>query len=80
MRFLWTLGAAILVLGGFGIAAVGALLGLPILLLDAALGFSLKQGLTALAYASPLSPPIGAGMGMVVTSDLVKGIRAKAAE
>jgi len=80
LRFLWALGAALLVLGGFGVAAAGTILGLPLLLVAAAAGFSLEQGLQALAYTSPIWAPIGAGMGMVVTSSLVKGFRAKAPE
>jgi hypothetical protein len=80
MRLLWTLGAALLVLGGFGVAAAGAIVGLPLLLVAAAAGFSLEQGLKALAYTCPLWAPFGAGMGMLVTSNLVKGFRAKAPE
>ena len=80
IRFLWALGAALLVLGGFGVVAAGAVFGLPLLLVAAAAGFSLELGLKALAYTSPLWAPIGAGMGMHVTSSLVKGFRAKAPE
>ncbi len=80
LRFLWALGAALLVLGGFGVAAAGTIVGLPLLLVVAAAGFSLEQGLKALAYTSPIWAPLGAGMGMVVTFSLVKGLRAKAPE
>jgi hypothetical protein len=68
LRFLWTLGAALLVLRGFGVAAAGTIVGLPLLLLTAAAGFSLEQGLKALAYTSPIWAPIGAGMGLSMPS------------
>lgn len=75
LRPLWVLGAVLLVLGGFGILAAGAIVGLPILLGTAALGYSVHDGLRLLVWASPLWVPIGAGMGMLVTSRLVKGLR-----
>jgi len=77
LRVLWALGAVLLVLGGFGIFAAGAIVGLPVLLGATALGFSFDQGMKVLAYSAPLWAPIGAGMGMLVTSNLMKGVRAK---
>jgi len=77
LRFLWTIGAALILLGGLGIFAVGSLVALPILLGGAALGASLDQSVRIVAFSSPLWAPVGAGMGMLVTSNLVKGLRAK---
>jgi hypothetical protein len=50
---------------------------LPVLLGATAFGFSLDQAFKVLVYSAPLWAPIGAGMGMFVTSNLTKGIRAK---
>jgi hypothetical protein len=80
VRLLWVLGAALLFLGGFGVLAAGTIVALPIILGATALGFPLDLSLRLVAYCSPLWAPIGAGMGMVVTSNVVKGLRAKAPE
>lgn len=63
------------VLGGLGVVLAGAIVGTPILLIAAAIGVSLDEGLKVVAYSSPLWAPIGAGMGMFLTNSLMKGLR-----
>lgn len=75
LRFLWGLGAIMLFFCSVGLLVVAALVGLPLSLIAIILDIRQENVLTWMAYASPLWAPIGAGMGMVVTGTLVKGVR-----
>ena len=75
LRLTWTLGAILILLGGFGVILACAVVGLPIILIAWVIGQPLDDAMRWVALASPLWAPLGAGMGMQVTAALVKGLR-----
>jgi hypothetical protein len=75
LRFLWVIGATMLVFGSVGLLLVGALVGLPLSLGAGLMGISQETVLKWLAYSSPMWGPIGFGMGMIATSSLMRGLR-----
>jgi hypothetical protein len=75
-RFLWGMGALMLVFGTVGIIGVGAIVSAPLWLAVFA-GLSQEAALKIFLYSAVIWAPIGLGMGIVAAGAATRGLRRK---
>ena len=76
LRFLWGIGASMLIFGGVGIAGAASIVALPLYLAVFA-GLSEKTAFAIFLYSAPIWAPIGFGMGGVAAGTALRGVRRK---
>ena len=76
LRVLWWMGAAILIFCTVGVAGAGSIAALPLYLAVFA-GMSQETAFQIFLYSALLWAPVGAGMGTMGVTVLVRGLRRK---
>lgn len=78
-RFLWGMGAIILLFGTVGVIGTGAVVAAPLWLAVFA-GMSQETAFYIFLYSAPLWAPFGVGMGTVAAGTATRGLRRKPVE
>ncbi|MFN2100062.1 hypothetical protein [Altererythrobacter sp. MF3-039] len=74
---LWAIGALSLAFSIVSSLIAGSVVGIPMALIGAALGYSQENVLLVLAYTAVVWLPLGFGMGMATAVKFLKGYRVR---
>jgi hypothetical protein len=79
LRFLWAIGAIMLVFCSVGAVSVGAIVALPLAFAVFG-GIAEETAVQIFLYSSPIWSPLGVGIGAAASASLSRGIRRRIPE